>query len=73
MTRTVIQLLALKFESQSYRLRDLKTVGTVQFTPDDPALVIAVESGWYALATHFVSAQTGQWTAHTEYAPFEVM
>ena len=71
--RTVIALLALKFASQSYRLRDLKTVEAVQFTPDELSLVIAVEPGWYALATHFISVQTGQWTAHTEYEPFEAI
>ena len=71
-TRTVIQLLALKFESQSYRLRDLKTVETVRFTPDALSLVIAVEPGWYALATYFASVQTGQHTARVEYKPFEV-
>ena len=71
-TRTIIQLLAIRFESQAYRLRDLKTVAAVQFTLAAPALVLDVEPGWYALATHFVSTQTGQWTAHTEYEPLLV-
>lgn len=71
-TRTVIQLLSLKFESQAYRLRDLKTAGTVQFTPNDLDLTLEVAPGWYALATHFVSTQTGQWTASTHYEPLQV-
>jgi hypothetical protein len=71
-TRTVIALLPLKFESQFYRLRDLTTAATVQFTPDDLQLTLEVEPGWYALATHFVSTQTGQYTASTQYEPILV-
>ncbi len=72
-TRTVIQLIALKFESQAYRLRDLKTAAVHRFTPDALTLTLNVAPGWYALATHFISADTGQHTARIEYEPFEVM
>ena len=57
---------------QAYRLRELRTVGTIQFTDNNLTITLDAEPSWYVLASNFVSKTTGQHTAYILYEPFEV-
>lgn len=49
----------------------MRVIAINRFTAD-LTLTLEAAPGWYALASHFVSTETGQHTARVEYKPFEV-
>jgi hypothetical protein len=71
-TVTVVQWIALEFPSQSFQLRQMRVAAIHPFTAGNLTLTLPAAPGWYVVATHFVSTETGQYTASTRSDAVEV-